>query len=359
MNTFLKNEKGMILIWFYVLIAVLVIMGGSLYALSFQESMLTTIDQARDKAFYLAEAGLDQKLHDLKAGNTSNISSTSLGDGTYSVTYDATTKRISSTGTVNGVSKTVVSVVAKTIPPGVKGALTSQGDISFSGNITVDGRDHDSSGNLTGASGTYGASSGGTVSQGGSSDIGGNGTYGASSGGTVSQGGSSDIGGNGVAPASPANPATIEQNQTDNSWTTPETLLGVASGSLDQYKTSSTPTFPMSGIVYYTGSQIIAPDFGTSSNPSTGILILHNVNADALLKNAHGTFKGLIIADNVVHINGSADIIGGVIAKTSTQTTGDGSATVAFSSSILTNLPAGNYTIVSWEDTQNTAYTYS
>ncbi len=337
MNTFLKNEKGMILIWFYVLIAVLVIMGGSLYALSFQESMLTTIDQARDKAFYLAEAGLDQKLHDLKAGNTSNISSTSLGDGTYSVTYDATTKRISSTGTVNGVSKTVVSVVAKTIPPGVKGALTSQGDISFSGNITVDGRDHDSSGNLTGASGTYGASSGGTVSQ----------------------GGSSDIGGNGVAPASPANPATIEQNQTDNSWTTPETLLGVASGSLDQYKTSSTPTFPMSGIVYYTGSQIIAPDFGTSSNPSTGILILHNVNADALLKNAHGTFKGLIIADNVVHINGSADIIGGVIAKTSTQTTGDGSATVAFSSSILTNLPAGNYTIVSWEDTQNTAYTYS
>ena len=337
MKTFLKNEKGMMLIWFYILIAILVIMGGSLYALAFQESLLISIDQSRDKAFYLAEAGLDKKLQELRAGNTNNISSTSLGQGTYSVTYNSSTKQVRSIGTVNGLSKTVVAVVAKTIPPGVKGALTSQGNISFSGDIQVDGRDHDSSGNLTGASGTFGASSGGTVSQ----------------------GGSSDIGGNGIAPASPANPATIEQNQSDNAWTTPEQLLGVAAGSLDSYKTSNEPSWPMSGIVYYTGSQIIAPDFGTSSTPSTGILILHNTDANSLLKNAHGTFKGLIIADNIIHINGNAEIIGGVIAKTSTQTTGDGSAEIKYSSAILTDLPTGTYSIISWEDTQNTAYTYS
>ena len=337
MKTFLKNEKGMMLIWFYLLITVLLIMGGSLYALSFQESSLIKIDQTRDKAFYLAEAGLDQKLQELRSGNTSNVTSTSLGEGTYSVTYDATTKQVQSTGTVDGLSKTVIAVVQKTLPPGVKGALTSEGDISFSGNIQIDGRDHDSSGDLTGDSGTYGASAGGTVTQ----------------------SGSSDIGGNGIAPASPANPATIEQNQTDNAWTTPEELLGVSAGSLDSYKTSSTPTFPMSGIVYYTGTGLTAPDFGTSSSPSTGILILHNTTSNALLKNVHGVFKGLIIADNVVHINGNANIIGAVIAKTSTQTTGDGSAEVEYSSAILQDLPTANYAIASWEDTQNTAYTYS
>ncbi len=338
MNTFnLKNEKGMMLIWFYLLITILVIMGGSLYALAFQESMLIKIDQSRDKAFYLAEAGLDQKLQELRSVNTSNISSTSFGEGSYSVTYDATTKQIRSTGTVNGISKTAVSVVSKTSPPGVNGAITSAGNISFSGNIRVDGRDYNSSGSLTGASGTYGASAGGTVTQ----------------------SGSSTIGGNGIAPASPANPATIQQNASGNTFTTPEQLLGVAAGSLDQYKTSSLPSLPMSGIVYYTGDSWIAPDFGSSSSPSTGILIVHNASATALLQNLHGTFKGIIIADNLVHINGTAEIIGGVIAKTSTGTTGDGTADVKYSSEVLKNLPASNYAIVSWEDTQNTAYTYS
>ncbi len=337
MNTFLKNERGMMLIWFYILITVLVIMGGSLYALSFQESSLIGIDQARDKAFYLAEAGLDRKWKELKTSNTSNIASTSLGDGTYSVTYDATTKQIHSTGTVNGLSKIVVAVVPKIIPPGVKGAFTSEENASFSGNIQVDGRDHDNTGALTGASGTYGVSAGGTVTQ----------------------SGSSDIGGNGFAPSSPANPAAIQQNLSNYEYSTPEALLGVTVGSLDQYKTSTMPSLPMSGIVYYTGNSVIAPDFGTSSNPSTGVLIVHNASSDALLKNIHGTFKGIIIADNVVHINGTADIIGAVIAKTSTQTTGDGSATVAFSSSVLSNLPTSSYSLVSWEDTQNTAYTYS
>ncbi len=333
----LKNEKGMMLIWFYLLIAILLIMGGSLYGLAFQESLLITIDQSRDKAFYLAETGLDQKLYELRSNNTSNIASTSFGEGSYSVTYDATTKQIRSTAIVNGISKTVISVVSKTTPPGVKAAITSEGNISFSGNIQVDGRDHDDLGNLTGDSGTYGASAGGTVTQ----------------------SGSSDIGGNGIAPASPANPVTIEQNATSNSYLTPEELLGVVAGSLDQYKTSSVPSFPMSGIVYYTGNSMIAPDFGDSDHPSTGILIVHNTTSNALLKNLHGNFKGLIIADNVVHINGNAEIIGGVIAKTSTQTTGDGSAEVKYSLSVLSNLPTAKYSIVSWEDTQNTAYTYS
>ncbi|MBI1977402.1 MAG: hypothetical protein HYS55_01465 [Candidatus Omnitrophica bacterium] len=336
MNLFfnLNNRKGMMLIWFYLLIGVLVITGGSLYSLAFQESRLIAMDQARDKAFYVAEGGLDRKLAEIRSGSMSAVYG-SLGIGSYAASYDSTTKKITAQGTVNGITKTIIAVVSKTIPPGAKAAITSEGDMSFNGNITVDGRDHDASGNLTGDPGTYGASSGGTVTQ----------------------SGSSDIGGNGIAPSSPANPATIQQGSS-NPFNSPEELLGVPSGSLDQYKTATPPSTPFNGIVYYTGDSWIAPDLGTESNPSTGILIVHNATGDALLKNIHGYFKGIIIADDIVHINGNATIIGGVIAKTSTGTTGDGSAEVLYSSSVLEDLPAGNYTTVSWEDTQNPSYTY-
>ncbi len=337
MKPFWKNEKGIMLIWFYLLIAVLAITGGSLYALSFQESQLTAMDQARNKAFYLAEAGLDRKLRELRIGNSNAIATTSLGDGTYSATYNPATKQIQSTATVNGITKTLIAVVLKQKPAGVRGAITSVGDIAFNGSIDVDGRDHDSSGNLTGDPGTYGASSGGTVTQ----------------------GGSSTIGGNGFAPAKPANPAAVEQNA-DNIFMTPEEVLGLQPGSLDQYKTSTPPATPFNGIVYLTADSWIAPDFGTADNPSTGIFILHNASGSALLKNIHGNFKGLIIADDLVHINGDAVVIGGVVLQKQTgNVVGNGSAHVNYSSEVLSNLPTANYTIVSWEDTQNTAYTYS
>lgn len=335
MKTFLKNEKGIILMWFYLLIVLLIIAGGSLFALSFQESQLMTIEQGRHKAFYLAEAALDRKLQEVRAGNVNAIADAALGDGTYSASYNSLTSQITSTGAYGGITRTIVAVISKIFPPGVKAALTSEGNVSFNGNITVDGRDHDENGNLTGDPGTYGASSGGTVTQ----------------------SGSSDIGGNGAAPASPANPVSIEQN-VSNPFGSPEALLGVSAGSLDQYKTSTPPATPFNGIVYYTGDSWIAPDFGTDSNPSTGILIVHNAAGNALLKNIHGYFKGLIIADDVVHINGNATIIGAVIAKTSTGTTGEGSAEVFYSSEVISNL-SSSYTIVSWEDKQNTPYVYT
>ena len=293
-----NNERGMMLIWFYLLIVTLMIMGGSLHALTFRESQLIAIDQSRNRAFYLAEAGIDRKLQELRVGNVNAVSNATLGDGTYSVTYDSTTKQITATGTDNGVTKTLVAVVSKTAPPGFKGAITAVGNIAFNGNISVDGRDHDSSGNLTGDAGTYGASSGGTITQ----------------------GGSSTIGGNGFSPALPANPAAIEQHA-DNAFTTPEAVLGVTAGSLDQYKTSTPPATPMSGIVYYTGDSWVAPNFGTPDNPSTGILIVHNSTSDALLKNVHGSFTGVIITDDLVHINGDAVIIGGVFLQKQTGNT--------------------------------------
>lgn len=326
----------MVLIWFFLLITVLLITSGAIYGLSFQESRLVQIEKYRNQAFYLAEAGLDKKLQEIRVGNTTNISSTSFSNGTYSVVYDASSKLMTATGTYQGVTRIVKAKVNKSLPPGVKGAITAKGDVSFNGSIVVDGRDHDISGTVTGT-----------------------GTYGISSGGTVNQGGSATIGGNGFAPTDPANPAAIQENAS-GATSSPETALGLASGSLDAYKTSTPPTLPMSGIVYYTGDSWIAPDFGTAENPSTGILIVHNTTGDALLKNVHGNFQGLIIVDDLVHINGDAVITGGVILQKSTgNTVGNGSAHVNYSSNVLSNLPASDYEIVSWEDTNNPAYTYS
>lgn len=326
----------MVLIWFCLLITVLLITSGAIYGVSFQESRLVQIEKYRNQAFYLAEAGVDRKLQEIRVGNTNSILSTAFSDGTYAVTYDVNSKLITATGTYNGVSRIIKAKVNQSFPPGVKGAITAAGDVSFNGSIVVDGRDHDISGTVTGT-----------------------GTYGVSSGGTVNQGGSATIGGNGFAPADPANPAAIQENAS-GATSSPETALGLDTGSLDAYKTSTTPTFPMSGIVYYTGDSMIAPDFGTAENPSTGILIIHNTAGTALLKNVHGNFRGLIICDDLVHINGDAVITGGVILQKSTgNTVGNGNAHVNYSSNVLSDLPISDFEIVSWEDTNNTAYTYS
>lgn len=328
----------MILIWFYLLITILVIASGSLYALSFQESQLITMDQSRNNAFYLAEAGLDHKLQELRMGNQNPLSSISFGNGVYSASYNAATRQIVATGTANGISRTLIAVVARTTPPGARAAITALSDVALSGNITIDGRNHNGLGNLTGDPGTYGVSSNGTVTQ----------------------GGSSQIGGNGFAPATPANPAAVEQNATANTYQTPEEVLGLRPGTLDQYRTSTPPVTPFHGIVYLTANLWNSPDFGEAEEPSTGILIVHNGTGTAVLKNVHGHFNGIIITDSLIHINGTAVINGAVVLqRQSGNNIGNGAAQVNYSSEILSNLPISNYSIVSWEDTQNKAYTYA
>ncbi len=336
-----RDEKGIILIWFYLLIVVLLITGGSLYGLSFQESRLISVDQARDKAFYLAEAGLDRKLQELRSGDQNSIVSTSLGDGSYSVTYDAQTKQIRATGTVNGIPRTLIAMAVKLPPPGVQGAISSVGNAAFS-SITIDGRDHDSTGTLiSGQPGTYGVSSGGTINP---------------NRGTL-------IGGNGFEPSNPSNPAAIQQNVA-NVPTTPEAVLGLQPGSLDQYKTSNppaiTPDNPLNGILYVTANNLNNPNFGTQDNPSRGILIVHNADGDARIKNAEGHFKGIIIADDIVHIQSDVIVTGAlVLQKASGTTVGYENTQVKYSSEVLSNLPTSTYSIVAWEDTQNTPYIYS
>ena len=348
----IKNEKGIVLIWFYLLVVLLLASTASIYALSFQESQLLHMDQARHKAFYLAEAGIDRKLQELRStGNTGNIRPTDFGNGNYSVEYDASEGLITSTGTFSvgdgQITKTIVVQVDIPIPPGVRGSITSSDNVSINGNITVDGRDY-----------AYNETTGAW-------EVVGDGTYGISSNGTVNQGGNSEIGGNGTAPQRNATINEYEENSTATIYTTPEEALGLSPGSLDEYKTTSPPPEGYEGIWYMTEDWIGANLSNDENNPNTGILIVHNASG-ATLKNLHGYFRGIIIADNLIHINGDAEIIGGVVVQnTSDNAIGNGRATVKYSSSVLSNLPdpsgGGNnnqYEIISWQDCQNTEFDY-
>lgn len=64
----------------------------------------------------------------------------------------------------------------------------------------------------------------------------------------------------------------------------------------------------------------------------SGILVVHNAAGNALLKNTSQTFKGLIIADDVMHLHG--DVLGGLIAfknALSGNVIGNGNARILYS----------------------------
>jgi hypothetical protein len=356
MKQLIRNEKGIVLIWFYLLIVMLLTATASIYTLSFQESQLLHMDQARNKALYLAEAGIDRGLQQLRTmGNTGfPMNNVTFGNGTYSIEYNAINANegiITSTGNFSigndQITKIVKAKVDKT-PPGVKGSITINDNVEFEGSITIDGRDH-----------VYNT----TTRQ---WEASGEGTFGVSSSGTVNQEGTSLIGGNGIVPTtSPQSAPAIRQNAgsiyANPAKPTPEEALGVTRGSLDQYKTATRPRPGDSGI-FYLESSWDGAQLGTEANPITGILIVHNADGNASLKNAHGYFRGLIIADEI-SLTGNLQVVGGVVAhKTAGGDSGGGAgnAEILYSKDIiLSNLPNPQYQIVSWEDTQNTPYTYS
>jgi hypothetical protein len=356
MKMHLRSERGIMLIWFYLLIVVLIITSGSLYALSMQETRLVQIDTSRDQAFYLAEAAADQILQNIRAANFEDIPNQTvpfgLGQGNYSAQYcsptttpcggsEAALSKITATGTVGGFSKTLSATIEFIpTPPGVDGSITSGTDLTINGNFNIDGRDHDMDGNI----------------------IGGEGANGISSGGDVNLGGSSVIGGNGIAPSNPADPDSYEE-VTGTRTFTPESALGLPPGSLDQYKQASPPRpqeLPIHGITYIT-SDWIGVNLGDVDDPSTGILIVHNDAGDAVLKNMHGYFKGVVITDNLTHLNGNLTLIGAIVIQNNFENSlGNGNADFFYSSEALTTLPEpasgdkiGTWIINSWQDVQN------
>lgn len=228
------------------------------------------------------------------------------------------------------------------IPPAVKGAISTNNPIELKGNMQVDGRNHDLMGNLIANSGTNGIWTTQTFSQDGSSDVGG-----------TSSGSDYNL-------SSPGNPNIIKTGQTypggypDN----PDDILGAENGFTDgklkqlaqsgingsQYVTDpSDLDFPLKGITY-----VELPASNGKKNGAwkaqniqgTGILIIHNSVMDAKIENLNsGTFSGLIIADDIVHIH--TNIVGAVVglspAPSEGNCLGNGSGNVFYSSEAITN----------------------
>ncbi len=361
-----KSEGGVILISFLLIIMVLFIGVSAFYGFAYSDFNATLRNEFAHQAVYAAEAGIDQKLTELLRQNTTNISGNLNLDAAgiyrehYEVFYGVVQQDPQSgnkvavnpdTGTQVGVSQYAVGnevlistgsvilsgverarkVLRATVRKGgvvnPRAAVAISGIASTNGSVIVDGREHDSDGNLTGAPGVYGIST---------------------SSSTFNQGGNSKVGGNGIAPAKPANPASYEVNAPALS-TTPEGILGLDSGALDSYQTTTPPSGPFNGILYLTSSWD-----GVNLEGSSGILICHNSAGTAYLKNIHGTFKGLIISDDIIHINGDSKIIGAVYGmKTGGVTLGNGSGEVKFSTQVLSSLPLLVYDVTSWEDASN------
>jgi hypothetical protein len=290
---------------------------------------LNIAETGKEKLYALVKS----KLFVPDTNNHTVFNNVPFSKGVYTVTCKANVTRdtllIHSTG-VSGQKVKKLEINAHmtpklkfNLPPtNLLGAITSRYTVCLNGNITVDGNDYDTN-NVRIGNGIYGVYTCMTLS--------------------ISQNGkAAAVGGNGIAPVNRGSltgitrSTIVAENQTITSrFDSPEAFLGLAPGSLDEYKTSNLTT-PFHGIVYVTGDCNSAHLDGCS-----GILIVHNVNKTAKLSmNANGTFKGLIICDVMDKINGTITVLGGVVALSdySDSMFGNGNAKIHYSSQVLSNL---------------------
>jgi Tfp pilus assembly protein PilX len=299
-------------------------------------SKTASVRRTCSSALNLAEAGKEDALARLRKKTVTPtasqrvgiISQTTLNNGTYAVSCSSDAAKTNlwllSTGTAEGCTAQI-AIEATYIVNGfdlswVKGAITAKCTVNVSGNCAVDGRDWDTTGPGSPAAGKDGVWS--------CKD--------------VSTDGSSAIGGNGAAPPHPSGEAagSVEEGQSCASFpSSVEALLGLTVGSLDSYKKTpaqfNAMTKPFHGIVWVTAS--CGPvDFESS----TGIMIVHNSASTAQLQTNGGTFKGVLIVDDM-KANGNFEAIGATFLLNATKGS-NGGADLKYSSKVLNNL--SNYT---------------
>ena len=197
-------------------------------------------------------------------------------------------------------------------------AITTNNNILSLGNITIDGRDH-------------------TID--GKTIIAGEGTYGIWTTKTFTNSGASDIGGTNTSkkdfkPTKTPDPSIIAQNQSWPGGTPPSTPEQVLKNlpftiSLKEYAKSGdwgsqyvtnpdSLSYPLKGVTY------VEPTGGSWINANIqgeGILIVHNDQVNAVIKNTSGDFTGIIIADDVIHLH--SNVIGAVVSLTQNPSEGN------------------------------------
>jgi hypothetical protein len=383
MKTSFKNEKGIVLVVALIMLTVLILLGTTAIMTSSSELRISANFKAGTEAFYIADAGLERakitlnSVSDintlLASGTLSFGSSVSFGGGAYSVVVTnnagdpggATTDTdklvvATSTGTSAGGGKRVLQAVfyKPTLnPPGIRGAITANFSVGTLGTMIVDGRDHDMDGNLiSSGNGMFGVSTKGDVTEGGNSKIGGTTTAGVEVAPTKS---------GTWGPPATGFASACERNAAWTAPLTPDQALGWPEGTLkriaqsgfggSQYVTNpANLTIPFSGVTFVEippGQDWTAVDFGES----TGILVVHNNSRNAVIENTNaGRFKGVILADDYVHIHNQ--IIGAVVALSTNPSSGNcignGSGSALYSKAAVDNAlnTVAFWTRVSWRE---------
>lgn len=266
------------------------------------------------------------------------------GQATYTITdevFDGENLiKFSVTAGVNDEIKKV-EVYAKPLDPHPTGvtapaAITTNNNILSLGNITVDGRNHTKTGQLISNDGTFGIWTTQTFSNSGASKIGG-----------------TNLSGQDFTPSKNPDPSIVAENQTWPGGTPPTTPEEVLQNlpfkiSLKEYAKSGdwgsqyvtnpdSLTYPLSGITY------VEPDGGAwvdANIQGSGILIVHNDQVNAILKNTSNNFTGIIIADDIIHLH--SDIIGAIISLTPNpsdgNTIGNSDGNILYSKEALDNV---------------------
>ncbi len=349
----MRNNRGSSLIFVVSLAIILNIVFITVYLTVSKTQKATGTKRLKTSSVTIAEAGKEKlyaQLIDKSFVPTANqwvtaYSDFALGAGTFTVTCSTITTLdtvwIESWGK-DSQSETGIAVIAALTPRinvssvPVRGAVTARTNVEVLGNITIDGRDHDTDGVVIGP-----------------------GLFGVSTCDSLVLSGSAQIGGNNTAPVERKDTSGVSNNICEQdvpvaaSLNSPEAFLGLPAGALDEYKSSNLTT-PFHGIRYITGT--VGPvDFG---NYSSGILIVHNSFKTAEMHLNQGRFIGLVIVDKMAKINGKADILGSVVTlgETDVSTFGNGGANILYSSYVMNNL--GSYieniknrvTEISWKE---------
>jgi hypothetical protein len=399
-ETVRQGERGTILI--VSLIAGVLILGitYAFYWVSRGEIDGAREEARREKALQTAEAGIEEALDRLNRGEDPDVDRSSdsllgyrVGEADVGVTTAGNRiYTLTSRGRHGGEARAVEVVVEnRTLAVRTRAAVTSNGPVDLSGSITVDGRDYDASGATVLGAGVYGV----TSSQ------------------LVTVGGDARVGGNGTEPIRRATPldgvyqplvaygdgidndldGRIDEERHDGYDddgdgrvdedlapfpTSPDALFGVKEGTLRRVAQAQGTYFtsPDSFQAWLTanggsipGGKIVVldfpatpdsgpvwnpADFGSTMNDPPSILVFHSPYSNAVMKNLHGRFKGLILADFVSHTNGDARIVGAIYSFGHDRignVYGNGDARVLYSSAVLSMLPTvPSYAPVGWRE---------
>ena len=160
-----------------------------------------------------------------------------------------------------------------------------------------------------------------------------------------------------IVPLKPADTSVVRANQPAGDYPgTPDSVLGGTAagfpeGTLksialagiagSQYTTNPASLhYPLSGVTYVelpSGSMWNSPNINGS-----GILVVHDSTKDAIMKNmSPSTFVGLLICDDISHINSKFMIIGAVVGLTpdpsKTNEIGNGNSEILYSGDAIAN----------------------